>query len=153
MDMEKIIYGPSGNEPRSATWVKKSGNPGAVVAVGARCALRAAERRARSSGKLAVEVEEFVELDDGSRMSIRWDRGFTVSLNGSGRLSELELLEHLEGALLPDEGEAEDQGERRSWHEYALLLAAQGISATARELKGLPYRTELSAELRDQLLT
>lgn len=81
-------------------------------------------------------------------MSIRWDRGCAIGLNRFGKLSEQELLEHLEGALLPDEGEVEDLGERRSWHEYALLLAEQGNNATAQELKNLPCLTELSSDLR-----
>ena len=126
-------------------------NPGAVIAIGSRCTPKGAGSSTGSPDQVGVEVDEFAEFDDGTRVSIRWDRGCAISLNGAGQLSEQELLEHLEGALLPDEGEVEDLGERRSWHEYALLLAEQGNNATAQELKNLPCLTELSSDLRAQV--
>ena len=69
-------------------------------------------------------------MEDGSPVSIRWDRGYAISLNRSGQLGEQELLEHLDGAL---------------------LLAEQGIKAIAVELKSLPCFTELPSDLRAQL--
>ena len=150
-DMEEMAYGPAGVAPRTATWVKRNGSTGVLVAVGARCTPKGAGSSTGSPDQVGVDIDEFVEFDDGSRVSIRWDRGCAISLNGAGQLSEQELLEHLEGALLPDEGEVEDLGERRSWHEHALLLAEQGINATAQELKNLPYLTELSSDLRVQV--
>lgn len=103
--MEEMAYGPAGVAPRTATWVKQNGSTGVLVAVGVRCTPRNGGRSAGSQDQLGVEVDEFAEFDDGTRVSIRWDRGCAISLNGAGQLSEQELLEHREGALLPDEGE------------------------------------------------
>ena len=146
-----MAYGPAGVAPRTATWVKQSGSTGVLVAVGVRCTPRNGGRSAGSQDQLGVEVDEFAEFDDGTRVSIRWDRGCAISLNGAGQLSEQELLEASRGRFVARRGRIEDLGERRSWHEYALLLAEQGINATAQELKNLPYLTELSSDLRAQV--
>ena len=100
-----MAYGPAGVAPRTATWVKRNGSTGGLVAVGARCTPKGAGSSTGSPDQVGVDIDEFVEFDDGSWVSIRWDRGCAISLNGAGQLSEQELLGHLEGALLPNEDE------------------------------------------------
>lgn len=122
-----------------------------VVAVGAWCCLQPMYSPDPGRNCLSIRTDEFAELSDGSRVSIRWDRGVTASWNSDDQMSEREALIHLDGGLLPDEGEVDDDGEARSWHEYARLLQAMGIKTTAGELKSLPYVTEFSPELRANL--
>lgn len=106
---------------------------------------------AENRAKLSIKVDEFVELADGTRLSIRWDRGVTISCPEGDSLSEAEARQNIEMGLLPDEGEVEDDGKKRSWHEYSHLLAAMGLITSPDELKSLPLRTELSSDLRELL--
>lgn len=50
-----------------------------------------------------------------------------------------------------DDGEVEDDGEERSWHEYSRLLAAMGLTASPGALKALPLLTEFSPALHELL--
>lgn len=79
-------------------------------------------------------------------MTASWD-----SSDGDVSLSEADVLMHVEGGLLPDEGEYADVRHSRSWHTYARLLAEMGVAMSADELKALPYLTEFSPELQSNL--
>lgn len=125
-------------------------NPGAVIAIGSRCTPKGAGSSTGSPDQVGVNIDEFVEFDDGTRVSIRWDRGCAISLNGFGKLSEQELLEHLEGALLPNEGEL------KTWANAVPSTSMRScwrsrVSMQLQGLKNLPYLTELSSDLRAQV--
>ena len=120
-----------------------------VVGLGVSCSLDHA-----SEGSLSFALQEFACLDDSSRVAFRSDRGFGISYRRQGRqgrqgqLTESELRHHVAMALLPDEGIAEDAGERLPWHEYCELLARIGITASVEILKGGPYVLLFSPEVR-----
>lgn len=142
-------------QTRAAQWPVQSVDPSArVVAVGAWCSKRSTGEPRPEHNYLSIQIDEFAELSDGTRVSLRWDRGVTVSWDNESAnepVSEQEVLMHLEGGLLPDEGEVADEGQARSWHDYARLLTEMGIEATVDELKSLPYFTEFSPELQSSL--
>lgn len=152
MAFEDMTYMPFGYDERHPKWPAGPIDSAAVItAVGAWCDTGSNYQTRPGRRYFPVEIDEFVEMSDGTRISIRLDRGITVSWeaedgNADG-LSAPELLSHLEGGLLPDEGEIDDGGELRSWHEYSLRLHALGISVTAEQLRQLPYLTEFSSDL------
>lgn len=123
-----------------------SADDGAVTAVGCRWYARDHDGGREDRGYVSIGVDEFVEFASGRRLSMRWDRGATLSSSvpapGLDTMSPSQLDSLLDGALLPDEGETEDQGERRSWHEYSLLLEGRGVRISAAALKALPYLRE-----------
>jgi len=100
---------------------------------------------------LSIAIEEYLILDDGSRIVIRDDRGVSIGWHGDDGPTEAEALESMQGALLPDEGELLDVGESRSWHELSSLLSEQGVVVAPETLKSLPCVTEFSPELRAAL--
>lgn len=157
MNFDDVTYMPFGYDERHPKWPAGPIDSAAVItAVGAWCDTGSNHQTRTGRRYFPVEIDEFVEMSDGTRISIRWDRGITVAWDAEGDndvgLSEQELLSHLEGGLLPDEGETEDVGALRSWHEYSLLLRALGVSVNAEQLRQLPYLTEYSPEL-SRLLT
>lgn len=156
MNKDELRYTTVGKpQTRAARWPAQSVDPRArVVAVGAWCSTRSPHKPLPEREYLSIQIDEFAELSDGTRVSLRWDRGVTVSWDNESAnepVSEQEVLMHLEGGLLPDEGEVADEGQARSWHDYARLLTEMGIAATADELKSLPYFTEFSPELQSSL--
>lgn len=112
------------------------------TAVGAWCSIGQQSQMRPGRKYCPVRMDEFVEISNGVRVSVRWDRGVTVSWdaeNGEADgLSERELLDRLEGALLPGEGEAEDVGALRSGHEYASMFQALGVPVAVEQLRQLP---------------
>jgi len=104
-----------------------------------------------SAGSLRFSLDEFVVLDDSTRVVFRSDRGFGISNgpdSGHPPLTESEFDVHLSIALLPDEGIVEDAGERLAWHEYSELLEHFGISASPESLKACPLIVDLAPEVR-----
>jgi hypothetical protein len=102
-------------------------------------------------------VQEFAELDDGRRLTLHEERGFTgvtMACEGSApsdqwRLLTLENLERdVRTTVLPDDDDTEDE---HPWEWLAGLLHARGVEATAEELRLLPYDVEFSERLRARL--
>lgn len=156
MNEDELRYTTVGNpQTRAARWPAQSVDPSLrVVAIGAWCSKRCAHEPLPERDYLSIQIDEFVELSDGTRVSIRWDRGVTVSWdseNADEHVSKQEVLMHMDGGLLPDEGDAADEGQTRSWFEYARLLTEMGIATTREELKSLPYVTEFSPALQSSL--
>lgn len=129
--------------------------PGRVVGVGAICDLgpeRSADARSRN-----FSVREFVTLEDGRRVILHEDRGFTIGLRSTGKsdpgdLREHETLENLTrsvlNTVLPDDDEpAEDH----PWSWLADLGRARGLSVTADELRSLPYEVTFTDKVRQWL--
>ena len=152
MEENKISYGPYGLTSRYAKWPQESVDSDLfVTAVGAWCTLGETCAPSYAGDKIAVKIDEFAEFSNDTRVSLRWDRGVGISWDGEDDLSEPELLEHIAMGLLPDEGETEDAGELRSWHEYAWTLQTLGVQITPDELKTLPKLTEMSESLKAAL--
>jgi hypothetical protein len=125
--------------------------PGRVVGVGAICDLgpeRSADARSQN-----FSVSEFVTLEDGRRVILHEDRGFTVGLRSSRESSaDLRRYETLESltrdvlnTVLPDDDEpAEDH----PWSWLADLARARGLNVTADDLRSLPYEVTFTDKVR-----
>lgn len=121
-----------------------------VVSLGVRAHLDLVTR-----GSLSCSLEEFARLSNGVTVTLRNDRGVGVSLDprdATGKLTKRELLQNMDLALLPDEGNSYDAGERLPWHEFADLLSERGIKSTPHLLRTLPYERELSPALQQNLV-
>jgi hypothetical protein len=96
---------------------------------------------------ISFDVHEFADLDDGRRLTLHEERGFTTS--GQWRHLTLENLERdVRTTVLPDDDDTQDE---HPWEWLAGLLHARGVEATAEELRLLPYGVEFSERLRARL--
>jgi hypothetical protein len=120
--------------------------PGRVVGLGAICDLR--PQRLDEAGSQSFSVSEFVTLEDGRRVILHEDRGFTIGWRssgepGSGDIRGQETLDSITRnvltVVLPDES-AEDH----PWSWLADLARARGLKVTAEDLRGLAYEVILT---------
>ncbi|GAA4377521.1 hypothetical protein GCM10023166_29650 [Paeniglutamicibacter cryotolerans] len=109
INFEVTSFAAIGKRMQLPQWLAEHIDPAAVVtSVGAWCSI-GPHRQMRPERKyFPVRIDEFVDMSNGERVSVRWDRGVTVSWDAivdedAGR-SEAELLFHPERGLLPDEG-------------------------------------------------
>ena len=126
--------------------------PGRVVGLGAICDLDTrTPDKARSQ---SFSVSEFVTLEDGRRVILHEDRGFTTALRSTGRsdpgdLREHTTLEHLTrdvlNVVLPDD-DAPAEAHPYSW--LADLARARGLNVTADDLRSLPYEVTFTDKVR-----
>ena len=123
--------------------------PGRVVGVGALCDLRpqlVADARSQS-----FSVSEFVTLEDGRRVILHRDRGFTIGLGSSSeRYEDLRAHEtrdsitrNVLNVVLPDDDESAAV-EDHPWSWLAELARARGLKVTAEDLRGLTYEVILT---------
>jgi hypothetical protein len=128
--------------------------PGRVVALGAICDL--GPPRSDGSGDQSFSVSEFVTLEDGRRVILHEDRGFTLGLrstgeSGSGDLRKHETLESLTqdvlNVVLPDDDEC---AEDHPWSWLADLARARGLNMTAEDLRDLPYEVVFTDKVRQR---
>jgi hypothetical protein len=126
--------------------------PGRVVGLGAVCDLR--PQRPDDARSRSFSVSEFVTLEDGRRVILHDDRGFTIGLrssgeSGSGDLRGYETLESLTrdvlNVVLPDDDEC---AEDHPWSWLADLARARGLDVTVEDLRGLPYEVTFTDEVR-----
>lgn len=126
--------------------------PGRVVGLGAICDL--GPQRSGEARDQSFSVSEFVALEDGRRVTLHEDRGFTVGLRSTGNsdpgdLREHETLESLTrdvlNVVLPDDEEPAE-GHPYSW--LADLARARGLKVTADELRSLPYEVTFTDTVR-----
>jgi hypothetical protein len=126
--------------------------PGRVVGLGAICDL--GPQRPDDARDKSFTVSEFVTLEDGRRVVLHDDRGFTTGLRSTGTTDPGPLREHVTldslardvlSVVLPDEDvPAED-------HPYAWLAdlaRARGLNVSADDLRGLPYDVIFTDEVR-----
>jgi hypothetical protein len=106
---------------------------------------------------VSFDVHEFAELDDGRRLTLHEERGFTSSAMATAgpapsdqwRYLTLENLERdVRTTVLPDDDDTQDE---HPWEWLVALLHARGVEATAEELRLLPYGVEFSERLRARL--
>ena len=126
--------------------------PGRVVGLGAICDLR--QQRFDDARSQSFAVSEFVTLEDGRRVILHEDRGFTIGLRSSGELGSSDIREHetLESmtrdvlnVVLPDDDEC---AEEHPWSWLADLARARGLNVTAEDLRGLPYEVIFTDKVR-----
>jgi hypothetical protein len=113
--------------------------------------------------RISVSARHEAVLDDGSRLLLLDDRGWTEELRGAGAheigdlwalTSERDVVETARAVVGPDEpfgGHTQDDMETDHWAALAETLRAQGVVADADELKQLPHEVELSDRLRARL--
>jgi hypothetical protein len=125
--------------------------PGRVVGVGAVCDLD--PRTPDKARSQSFSVSEFVTLEDGRRVILHEDRGFTIGL-GSSRESTADLrrgetLESLTrdvlSVVLPDD---DVPAEAHPWRWLADLARARGLNVSADDLRSLPYEVTFTDEVR-----
>ncbi|MEX5633933.1 hypothetical protein [Parafrankia sp. FMc2] len=120
--------------------------PGRIVGLGALCDLW--PPRTDDGSSQSFSVSEFVTLDDGRRVILHEDRGFTVSRvlggpgSGAGQFGETResIIQNVLNVVLPDG----DQPSDHPWSWLADLGRARGLQVTADELRGLPYEVVLT---------
>ncbi len=113
--------------------------------------------------EMSVTVRYQAVLDDGRRVTLLDDRGWTSGLRGAGVdedtdawrfASEREIEETASVVVGPDEpfgDRTQADMERDHWRGLAERLAADGVVVDADELQGLPHDVVLGDRLRARL--
>ena len=115
--------------------------PKAIIVV---CSLHSELGRSRS-----FDLREFVELEHGSRVLVRSDRGWTTgaSWDGDPWLYETEASITSEALSLWDLYLEEEEG----LHWAVPILQQHGVRTDSTDLESLPVVVELSAEILERL--
>ena len=125
--------------------------PGRIVDLGAICDLD--PRTPDKARSQSFSVSEFVTLEDGRRVILHEDRGFTIGLGSSRETAaDLRRYETLEGltrdvlsVVLPDD-DVPAEAHPYSW--LADLARARGLTVSADDLRSLPYEVIFTDEVR-----
>ncbi|MET7952140.1 hypothetical protein [Micromonospora sp. NPDC005324] len=118
--------------------------PGRIVGLVAGCDLRGAYPEDASTRSFTVS--EFAVMEDGRRVLLHAERGFTVTARSTGvpggvvPLVETRdsITQYVLNAVLPDD--TEESAEEHPWSWLAELARARGLDVTAEDLRGLPYQ-------------
>ena len=122
--------------------------PGRVVGLGAICDLR--PQRPDDERSQSFSVSEFVTLEDGRRVILHEDRGFTIGWRSSGESGSGDIrgaktrdsiTRNVLNVVLPDDDEC---AEDHPWSWLADLARARGLNVTAEDLRSLPYEVILT---------
>ena len=128
--------------------------PGRIVGLGAICDLRPEQADPRDQ---SFSVSEFVTLEDGRRVLLHEDRGFTIGVRSTGEWKPRDArwaltLEGLTSDVLlvviPDD---DDDTEPHPWSWLADLARSRGLDVTADDLRELPYDVVFTDKLRQWL--
>jgi hypothetical protein len=100
----------------------------------------------------SFDVAEYGVRDDGTRVLLHQERGFTVGVvprcdPWSGVTAEM-IERDVLTTVLPDD---DDTGDEHPYEWLADLCRQQGVDATADDLRRVPYHVELTSELRHRL--
>lgn len=125
----------------------KLAKPGRVVGLGAICDLRTP--RSNDGRSQSFSVSEFVTLDDGRRVILHEDRGFTIGWGSSVSdasdiregLTPDSITRNVLNVVLPDDDEC---GDDHPWSWLADLARARGLDVTEEDLRNLAYEVILS---------
>ena len=147
--------------------VREDGDPGGASAVPADAHGWAAAPRGAGGDvdprRISVSVRHDAVLEDGGRLLLLDDRGWTHELRGAGAdeindlwaiTTERDIVETACMVVGPDEpfgGRTQDDMETSHWNALAEMLRAQGVVMDAGELRRLPHDVELSNRLRARL--
>ncbi len=91
---------------------------------------------------MEIDVHEFAVLDDGRRLTLHQDRGFST---GAAHLTAEHAERSVLTTVLPDD--AEVSGEDHPWEWLASLIRNQGVAVTPERLKSVPYVVEFGPRL------
>ncbi len=89
-----------------------------------------------------IDVHEFAVLDDGRRLTLHQERGFSTSAT---HLTADHVERSVLTTVLPDD--AEVTGEDHPWKWLASLIQNQGVAVTPEQLKAVPYVLEFGPRL------
>ena len=89
-----------------------------------------------------IDVHEFAVLDDGRRLTLHKDRGFSTSAT---HLTADHAERSVLTTVLPDD--AEVSGEDHPWEWLASLIGGHGVTVTPEQLKTVPYAVEFGPRL------
>jgi hypothetical protein len=127
--------------------------PGRVVGLGAICDLD--PRTPDKARSQSFSVSEFVTLEDGRRVILHEDRGFTIGLGSSRETADLRRGETLESltrnvlsVVLPDN---DDAAEAHPYSWLADLARARGLNVSADDLRSLAYEVTFTDKVRGWL--
>jgi hypothetical protein len=123
--------------------------------------LTVAELDEGGTGDLSVSVRHEAVLNDGRRMVLLHDRGWTQSAlvardarAAAPVLSEEDIVETARQVVGPDEvfgGYTKTEVDAAHWRTLAEKLAAQGVTADPDVLRRLPHEVEFGEKLRARL--
>jgi hypothetical protein len=91
---------------------------------------------------MRIDVHEFAVLDDGRRLVLHRERGFSTSAT---RMTADHAERSVLATVLPDD--AEVTGEDHPWEWLASLIRSHGVTVTPEQLKTVPYVVELGPRL------
>ncbi|TDB81998.1 hypothetical protein E1182_03200 [Micromonospora sp. KC721] len=129
--------------------------PGRVVGLGAICDLR--PQRPGETDSRSFSVSEFARLEDGRRVILHRDRGFTVGWRSTGDprtggvpIGETRdsIAQNVLNVVLPDDDDGTED-HPLSW--LADLARARGLNVTAQDLRGLPYEVVITDKVTQWL--
>jgi hypothetical protein len=89
-----------------------------------------------------IDVHEFAMLDDGRRLTLHQERGFSTSAT---HLTADHVQRSVLTTVLPDD--AEVTGEDHPWEWLASLIRTHGVAVTPEQLKTVPYEVEFGSRL------
>jgi hypothetical protein len=123
--------------------------PGRVVGVGAICDIGERSTETRSQH---FSVGEFVTLEDGRRVILHQDRGFTIGLRSTGDPGDLRkhatpesLTRSVLNTVLPDDDEPTED---HPWTWLADLARARGLNVSADDLRSHRYEVIFTDQVR-----
>jgi hypothetical protein len=113
-----------------------------IVAVTVVCLGARAELARKDQSDMDIDVHEFAVLDDGRRLVLHQERGFSTSATHM-------TADHAEQSVLmtvePDD--AEVTGEDHPWEWLASLIGNHGVVVTPLQLKTAGYVVEFGPRL------
>lgn len=125
---------------------------GRVVGLGAICDLGL--QRPDDARSQSFSVSEYVTLEDGRRVILHEDRGFTIGLGSSNESGPADLRRRLTleiltrqvlNVVLPDDDDAE---EHHPWWWLADLARARALNVSADDLRSLRYEVLFTDRVR-----
>lgn len=118
-------------------------------------------RESADARELSVTARHEAVLDDGRRVVLLDDRGWTEGLRGPGEeagiwqlLSERDIAETARVVVGPDEpfgGRRQRDMEESHWRGLAERLSAEGVDVDPAELRRVPHEVVLGEALRARL--
>jgi hypothetical protein len=101
-----------------------------------------AELARKDQEGMDIDVHEFAVLDDGRRLTLHQERGFSTSATHMA-------ADHAESSVLttvlPDD--AEITGQDHPWEWLASLIRSHGVAVTPEQLQAVPYVVEFGPHL------
>jgi hypothetical protein len=101
-----------------------------------------AELARKDQQGMDIDLHEFAVLDDGRRLLLHRERGFSTSAT---HMTADHARQSVLTTVLPDD--AEVAGEDHPWEWLASLAGNHGVTVTPEQLKAVPYVVEFGPRL------